>query len=83
MKRLSGLMALAAFLAFSMMSPLSFAGDEKKEEKKGGHVVVYSDDKKEEKKDGHVVVFGDEKKDGEKGGHVVVFSDDKKDEGGK
>jgi len=72
MKRLSGLMALAAFLAFSMTSPLSFAGDEKKEEQKGGG--------------GHVVVFGDEKKkDEEKGGHVVVFSDDQKGEekGGK
>ena len=69
MKRLSGLMALAAFLAFSMMSPLSFAGDEKK---------------KDEEKGGHVVVFGDEKKkDEEKGGHVVVFGEEKKDDGGK
>ena len=53
MKRLSVLMALAAFVAVSMMSPLSFAGDEKKEEKKeGGHVVVFGDEKKEEKKEG-------------------------------
>ena len=70
MKRLSGLLALTAFLAVSMIAPLSFAGDDKKEEKKEGHVVVYSDDKKEEKKDGHVVVFGDEdKKEEKKGGH--------------
>jgi len=72
MKRLSVLMALAAFVAVSMMSPLSFAGDEKKEEKKeGGHVVVFGDEKKEEKKEGgHVVVFGDEKKEEKKeGGH--------------
>jgi hypothetical protein len=52
MNRLSGLIALFAFLAFSMMSPLSFAGDEKKEEKKGGNVVVFGDDKKDEKKEG-------------------------------
>jgi hypothetical protein len=52
MNRLTGLMALAAFLAVSMMSPLSFAGDEKKEEKKGGHVVVFGDEKKDDKKEG-------------------------------
>lgn len=70
MKRLSGLMAFAALLSFGTMSTLSFAGEEKQEEKKGGNVVVFSDDKKEEQKD--------------KGGHVV-FSDDKKEEqkGGK
>jgi len=68
MKRLSGLMALAAFLTLSMMSPLSFAGEEKKEEKKEGS---------------HVVVFGEEKKkDEEKGSHVVVFGEEKKDDGG-
>ena len=72
MKRLSGLMALAAFLAFGMISPLSFAGDEKKkDEEKGGHVVVFGDEKKkDEEKGGHVVVFGDEeKKEEKKGGH--------------
>ena len=37
MKRLSGLLALTAFLAVSMTAPLSFASDDKKEEKKGGH----------------------------------------------
>ena len=72
MNRVTGLMALVAFLSLSLMSPLAFAGDgEKKEEKKGGHVVVFSDDKKEEKKEGgHVVVFSDDKKDDKKeGGH--------------
>jgi len=49
MKRLSGLMALAAFLTLSMMSPLSFAGEEKKEEKKeGSHVVVFGEEKKDD-----------------------------------
>lgn len=68
MKRLSGLMALVAFLSFGAMSTLGFAGEDKKDEHKdkGGQVVVFGDEKKEEKKD--------------KGGHVVVFSDDKKDE---
>ena len=47
MKQFSGLMALVAFLSFSAMSTLSFAGEEKKEEKKDGHVVVFSDDKKD------------------------------------
>ena len=54
MKRLSGLMALVAFLSFGTMSTLAFAGDEKKDEgkDKGGQVVVFGDDdKKDEKKD--------------------------------
>ncbi len=75
MKRLSGLIALVAFLSFGTMSSLAFAGDEKKDEKKdkGGQVVVFGDEKKEEKTDkgGKVVVYGDEKK------------DEKKDMGGK
>ena len=65
MKRLSSLMALAAFLSFGTMSTLAFAGEDKKDEDKGGHIVVFSDEKKEEQK--------------EKGGQVV-FSDDKNDE---
>jgi len=55
MKRLSGLMALVAFLSFGTMSTLAFAGDDKKDENKdkGGQVVVFGDDdKKDEKKDG-------------------------------
>lgn len=68
MTRFNGFLALVALLGFSTMATLSFAGDDKKEEKteKGGHVVVFSDDKKEEKQEN-------------KGGHVV-FADDQKDE---
>jgi hypothetical protein len=66
MKRFSMPAVLAAFVGFGAMSTVALADEDKKEEKKGGHVVVrLSDDKKDEKKD--------------KGGHVV-FSDDKKDE---
>lgn len=76
MKRLSGLMALVAFLSFGTMSTLAFAEDDKKGEDKdkGGKMVVYGDDKKDENKDksGHVVVFGDDDK-----------KDDKKDKDGK
>ena len=46
----------------------AFAGEEKKDEKKGGHVVVYGDDKKkDEKKGGHDDTFGEEKKDPKSG----------------
>jgi hypothetical protein len=66
MKAFSTILALTAFVGVSAMSGFALADEDKKEEKKGGHVVVQmSDDKKEEQKD--------------KGGHVV-FSDDKKDE---
>ena len=75
MKRmLLAIMAVAVAISFSAPS---FAGEEKKDkkdEKKGGHVLVYGDEKKgekkEEKKGGHVVVFGEEgkKKDEKKGG---------------
>ncbi|HEX6530987.1 MAG TPA: hypothetical protein VF019_00075 [Nitrospira sp.] len=74
MKRmLLAIMAVAVAISFSAPS---FAGEEKKDkkdEKKGGHVLVYGDekkDKKDEKKGGHVVVFGEEgkKKDEKKGG---------------
>jgi len=52
MKRLSGLMALVAFLSFGTMSTLAFAGDEKKDEGKDkGKVVVFGDEKKDEGKD--------------------------------
>ena len=69
MKRmLMAIMAVAVAVSFSAPS---FAGEEKKDkkdEKKGGHVMVYGDekkDKKDEKKGGHVV-FGEEKKKDEK-----------------
>jgi len=52
MKRmLMAIMAVAVAVAFSAPS---FAGEEKKDkkdEKKGGHVVVYGDKKDEKKKD--------------------------------
>lgn len=71
MKSMSmAIMAVAVAVTFSAPS---FAGDEKsekKDEKKGGHVLVYGDDKKDEKKDekkgGYVGTFGDEKKDEKK-----------------
>ncbi|MDP3092859.1 MAG: hypothetical protein Q8N04_19465 [Nitrospira sp.] len=61
---------MAVAVAVSFSAP-SFAGEEKKDkkdEKKGGHVMVYGEekkDKKDEKKGGHVV-FGEEKKKDEK-----------------
>ncbi|MCS6291805.1 MAG: hypothetical protein H8J66_01940 [Nitrospira sp.] len=72
----SMLMAIMAVAIAVTFSAPSFAGEEKKDkkdEKKGGHVLVYGDekkDKKDEKKGGHVV-FGEEKKDKkeEKKGH--------------
>jgi len=59
------IMAVAVAVTFSAPS---FAGDEKpekKNEKKGGYVLVYGDDKKDkkdEKKGGYINTFGDEKK---------------------
>ena len=71
MKQIIGLMALMAFLGFGALSTPAVAGEDKKEEKKGGNVIVFSDEekKKEDKKGGNVIVFGDEeKKDEKKGG---------------
>ena len=71
---LMAIMAVAVAVSFSAPS---FAGEEKKEkkdEKKGGHVLVYGDDDKkdtkDEKKGGYVDTFGDPK-------------DEKKDKKGK
>jgi Ni/Co efflux regulator RcnB len=70
MKRM--LMAIMAVAVAVTFSAPAFAGDEKtekKDEKKGGQVLVYGDEKtekKDEKKGGQVVVFGDEKKDEKK-----------------
>jgi Ni/Co efflux regulator RcnB len=70
------LMAIMAVAVAVTFSAPSFAGEEKKDkkdEKKGGHVLVYGDekkDKKDEKKGGHADTFGekkDEKKKDEKG----------------
>ena len=67
------IMAVAVAVTFSAPA---FAGEEKKDakdEKKGGHVLVYGEekkDKKDEKKGGHADTFGDakdEKKKDEKG----------------
>lgn len=53
MKQLIGLMALVAFLGVGALSIPALAGEDKKEEKKGGNVVVFGEDeKKDEKKDG-------------------------------
>jgi hypothetical protein len=72
MKRvLFAVMAMAVAVSFSARS---FAGEEKK-------------DQKDEKKGGHVVVFGEEKKDAKDekkgGGHLSDPEEKKKDEKGK
>ena len=71
MKRML-LAILAVAVAISFSAP-SFAGEEKK-------------DKKDEKKGGHVLVYGDEqkdKKDEKKGGQFGEPKEEKKDEKGK
>ena len=69
MKRI--LMAIMAVAVAVTFSAPSFAGEgkDKKDEKKGGHVLVYGDekkDKKDEKKGGYTDTFGEEKKDEKK-----------------
>ncbi|HSB43687.1 MAG TPA: hypothetical protein VLD60_01665 [Nitrospira sp.] len=63
MKRmLMAIMAVAVAVSFSAPSFAAEEKKDKKDEKKGGHVLVYADekkDKKDEKKGGHA----DEKKD--------------------
>ena len=70
----SMLMAIMAVAVAVTFSAPAFAGEEKKEakdEKKGGHVLVYGEEKKkDEKAGGKVDTFGDakdEKKKDEKG----------------
>ena len=68
----SMLMAVMAVAVAVTFSAPSFAGEEKKDkkdEKKGGYVLVYGDEKKDEKK-----------KDEKKGSYVDTFGDEKKDE---
>ena len=71
MKRI--LMAIMAVAVAVTFSAPAFAGEEKekKDEKKGGHVLVYGEEKKkDEKAGGKVDTFGDakdEKKKDEKG----------------
>ena len=67
----SMVMAIMAVAVAVTFSAPAFAGDEKsekKDEKKGGQVLVYGDEKKDEKKqDGkYTDTFGDEKKDEKK-----------------
>ncbi|MGH7182772.1 MAG: hypothetical protein ACREJN_12445 [Nitrospiraceae bacterium] len=70
----SMLMAIMAVAVAVTFSAPAFAGEtkDKKDEKKGGHVLVYGEakEKKDEKKGGHADTFGDmkdEKKKDEKG----------------
>ncbi len=65
----SMLMAIMAVAVAVTFSAPAFAGEEKKDEKKGGHVVVFGEEKKDEKKkDGkYTDTFGEEKKDEKKG----------------
>jgi hypothetical protein len=66
------MMAIMAVAVAVTFSAPAFAGDkpvEKKDEKKGGHVLVYEEKKDEKKKDGKFTdTFGEEKKKDEKGG---------------
>ena len=69
----SMLMAIMAVAVAVTFSAPAFAGEEgknKKDEKKGGHVLVYGDEKKDEKKkDGKFTdTFGEEKKEEKKAG---------------
>ncbi len=76
----SMLMAIMAVAVAVTFSAPAFAG-EKKEEKKGGHVVVSMEEKKE-KKGGHMDTYGD-KKEEKKGGHADTFGEKKDEKGGK
>jgi Ni/Co efflux regulator RcnB len=48
---LMAIMAVAVAVTFSAPAFAGEQGKDKKDEKKGGHVVVYGDQKKDEKKD--------------------------------
>ena len=64
----SMLMAIMAVAVAVTFSAPAFAGEEKKEEKKDGHDVVFGEEKKKDEKGKSVDTFGDEKKKDEKGG---------------
>jgi hypothetical protein len=66
----SMLMAIMAVAVAVTFSAPAFAGEEKKkDEKKGGHVLVYGEEKKKDEKGGkYTDTFGEEKKKDEKGG---------------
>ena len=67
MKRmLMAIMAVAIAVTFSAPSFADEQKKDKKDEKKGGQVLIYGEekkDKKDEKKGGHMDTFGEEKKD--------------------
>ena len=65
---LMAIMAVAVAVTFSAPAFAGEEGKDKKNEKKGGHVLVYGDEKKDEKKkDGKFTdTFGEEKKDEKK-----------------
>ncbi len=64
---LMAIMAVAVAVTFSAPAFAGEEGKDKKDEKKGGHVVVYGEEKKkEEKKGGYIDTFGEEKKDEKK-----------------
>lgn len=64
---LMAVMAVAVAVTFSAPSFAGEEGKDKKDEKKGGHVLVYGDEKKKEDKGKYVDTFGEEKKKEEKG----------------
>jgi hypothetical protein len=65
----SMLMAIMAVAVAVTFSAPAFAGEEKKDEKKGGHVTTFGDMKEEKKDKGgkYTDTFGEEKKDEKKG----------------
>ena len=77
----SMLMAVMAVAVAVTFSAPAFA-EGKKEEKKGGHVVM-ADKPKEEKKGGHADTFGEKPKEEKKGGHADTFGDKKEEHKGK
>ena len=77
----SMLMAIMAVAVAVTFSAPAFAGEEKKDEKKGGHVVVYGEEKKEKKDGKFTDTFGEEKKKDDKTGkYTDTFGEEKKDE---
>jgi len=76
----SMLMAIMAVAVAVTFSAPAFAGEGKKEEKEGGHVVMAEEKKKDGKAD---ETFGDQKKEEKKGGHADTFGEEKKDKAGK
>ena len=66
---LMAIMAVAVAVTFSAPAFAGEEGKDKKDEKKGGHVLVYGEEKKDEKKkDGkYTDTFGEDKKKEEKG----------------